>query len=57
MNQRKSVSVRRASHVHQVPQIGLPQIGPVMSTTVVNSRPTSAELSAKRSSRSSLSHR
>ncbi len=29
MNQRKSVAVSRASHVHHAPQIVFPQIGPV----------------------------
>ena len=57
MNQRNSVDVSRASHVHHAPQIVFPQSGPVMSTTVVNTSPTSAALSATRSSFSSLSHR
>jgi len=57
MNQRKSVAVSRASHVHHAPQIVFPQIGPVASTTVVKQSPTSAELSATRSSFSSLSQR
>ena len=39
MNQRKSVDVNRASHVHHAPQIVLPHKGPVSSTTVVNTRP------------------
>ena len=35
---RKSVSDRRASQVHQVPQIGFPQMGPVVSTTRTRTR-------------------
>ena len=42
MNQRKSVDVSRASQAHHAPQMVLPQSGPVTSTTVVNTRPTSA---------------
>ena len=38
--------VSRASQVHQVPQIGLAQIGPVVSITALNTMPTSAELAA-----------
>ena len=57
MNQRKRVSVSLASQVHHVPQIGFPQIGPVVSTTVVNSSPTSADASATRSARGSRSQR
>ena len=56
-NQRNSVSVSRASHVHHVPQIGFAPDGPVVSTTVVNTSPTSAALSARRSARSSRSQR
>ena len=41
----------RASQVHQVPQIGLAQIGPVVSMTALNATPTSADDAAKRSSR------
>ena len=51
------VSVSRASQVHHVPQIGLAQMGPVVSMTALNTTPTSAEAAAKRSSRGSLSQR
>src|SRR5215471_10738387 len=37
-----NVDVSRASHVHQMPHTGCAQIGPVISTTVVNAKPTSA---------------
>ena len=47
----------RASQVHQVPQIGLAQIGPVVSMTALNATPTSAEAAANRSSRGSCSQR
>ena len=47
----------RASQVHQVPQIGLAQIGPVVSITTPNATPTSADDAAKRSSRRSFSQR
>ena len=53
----KRVRVSRASQVHQVPQIGLAQIGPVVSITALNTTPTSADAAANRSSRGSLSHR
>ena len=36
------VVVSLASHVHQIPQMGLAQIGPVMRTRVVNTSPISA---------------
>jgi hypothetical protein len=51
------VRVSLASHVHQVPHIGLAQMGPVVSMTALNATPTSADAAAKRSSRESLSHR
>ena len=59
MNRKKrnSVSVSRASQVHQVPQIGLAQIGPVVSMTALKATPTSAEAAANRSSRGSCSQR
>src|ERR1043166_5048430 len=44
---RKRVLVSRASQVHQVPQMGFPQIGPVVSTIAANTVPTSAEASAE----------
>src|SRR2546430_16735751 len=34
----RSVDVSRASHVHQVPQIGFPQMGPVVSTIAAKDR-------------------
>ena len=42
-------SVRRASHCHQTPQVGRPQIEPVTSMSAVNTTPTSAADDAKRS--------
>ena len=41
--------VSRASQVHQMPQARRPQIGPVMSTTVQKTTPTSAPASAQAS--------
>ena len=43
--------VSLGSHVHQVPQIGLPQIEPNAMAKAVNSTPTSAEAAASRSHR------
>ncbi|GBD17508.1 hypothetical protein HRbin26_02432 [bacterium HR26] len=51
MNQRINVVVNRASQVHHVPQIGRPQIEPVRSTIVVNTKPSSAAERARRSQR------
>src|ERR1700730_1966842 len=39
---RMNVEVSRASQVHQMPQTGCAQIGPLTRTTVVKTRPTSA---------------
>src|SRR5947208_6266933 len=52
---RNRVDVSRASQVHHVPQIGFPQMGPVVSTMVANTVPTSADASANRSNRGSRS--
>src|SRR5450432_1604934 len=41
-SQRINVEVRRASQVHQMPHTGCAQMGPVTSTTLVKTRPTSA---------------
>ena len=54
---RNSVRVSRPSHVHHAPQMGLAQIGPVVSITPQNTVATSALAAAKRSSRRSRSHR
>jgi hypothetical protein len=43
------VSVSRASQVHQMPQTGFAQIGPVIRTTVLKARPTSAAETASQS--------
>src|SRR5437667_4329749 len=51
-NQSTNVEVSRASQVHQIPQTGCAQIGPVTSTTVVNTNPTSAAETASQSQRS-----
>ena len=40
-----------------MPQIGFPQMGPVVSTIAANTVPTSAEASANRSSRGSFKKR
>ena len=37
-----NIEVRRASHAHQVPQIGLPQIAPVIKVIKVKTQPISA---------------
>ena len=37
-----NIEVSRASHAHQVPQIGLPQIAPVIKVINVNTQPISA---------------
>ena len=42
MSHSTRVEVRRMSHVHQMPQTGRAQIGPVISTTVQKTTPTSA---------------
>ena len=39
---RTKTEVRRASHTHQVPHIGLPQIEPVTSASAVNTAPIGA---------------
>src|SRR5436853_238562 len=44
-----AVAVRRASHVHQVPQVGLPQSEPEASVSPVKRVPISAALPAQRS--------
>src|SRR5579862_531184 len=44
-----SVEVSRASQVHQIPHTGCAQIGPVISTTVLNAMPTSAADTASQS--------
>ena len=49
MVQRMMVIVSRGSHVHQAPQIGRAQSGPVSSTSVQNTIPTSADALAMRS--------
>ena len=41
------VVVSRASHDHQVPQVGLPQIAPVTIVIAVKSSPTSADALAQ----------
>ena len=46
-NSRTNSEVRRASQVHQVPHIGLPQIAPVSSVTAVNMAPTGALVMAR----------
>ena len=51
------MEVSRASQVHHVPQIGFPQMGPVVSTIVAKAVPTSADASANESSRASLRNR
>ncbi len=52
-----AVSVRRASHVHQTPQVDLPQMDPEARMTPVNTTPTSAEATATASARRSRFHR
>jgi len=51
MNKKKrnSVRVSRASQVHHTPQIGRAQMGPVVSITMANAVPTSADAAANRS--------
>ena len=56
MSSSTRVLVRRASHAHHVPQIGLPQIAPVASVSAVNSTPTVAAARATASKRRSLRH-
>src|SRR6476661_3840877 len=46
MSQSTRVEVRRTSHVHQMPQTGRAHSGPVTSTTVQKTTPTSAVVSA-----------
>src|SRR5580704_8517309 len=41
-NHRMNVEVSRASQVHQIPQTGCAQMGPLTRTTVVKTSPTSA---------------
>ena len=43
------MEVSRASHTHQVPQVGLPQTAPVNSDKKVNTRPTGATAFTKTS--------
>ena len=43
MSQSTSAVVSRASHVHQIPQTGFAQIGPVTSPMVVNRTPISVD--------------
>ncbi len=45
-NSRISSEVSRASHTHQVPQVGLPQNAPVHSARKVNSAPVGASARA-----------
>ena len=45
-NSRISSEVRRASHTHQVPHIGLPQIEPVARAQKVNQAPIGADAAA-----------
>ena len=52
MTNRIETVVSRASHVHQVPHVGLPQIDPVAIVSPVKSTPTSAEACASRSAAS-----
>src|SRR2546425_3768934 len=47
--QSTNVEVSRASQVHQMPQTGLAQMGPVTRTTVKKATPTSAEDTASQS--------
>src|ERR1700730_8353708 len=49
MSQRTRVEVRRTSHVHQMPHTGRAHSGPVTSTTVQNTPPTSAVTTASAS--------
>ena len=44
-----AVEVSRASHVHQTPQVGRPQIDPDTIMSAANSTPTSAAAAAQRS--------
>ena len=46
--------VKRASQVHQVPQIVSPQMEPVTSASVMNIAPSSADARAAQSQRSSF---
>ena len=41
-----SSDVSRASHTHQVPQVGLPQIAPVASASTVKDAPIGAAAAA-----------
>ena len=52
MTKRIETLVSRASQVHQVPQVGFPQIEPVAIVTPVKTTPTSAEACASRSAAS-----
>ena len=49
MTKRMATLVSRASHVHQVPHVGLPQIAPAAIVNPVKTTPTSAEACASRS--------
>src|SRR6266576_5831515 len=49
MSHRTRVLVRRTSHVHQMPHTGRAHSGPVTSTTVQNTTPTSAVTTASAS--------
>ena len=48
---------RRVAGPNPVPQIGFPQMGPVVSMIVANAVPTSADAAAKESSRESFRNR
>src|SRR5882672_7419015 len=52
MTKRIETLVSRASHVHQMPQVGFPQIEPVAIVMPVKTTPTSAEACASRSAAS-----
>ena len=47
MKNKTSIDVRRASHTHHVPQIGLPQIEPVTRVIKANPAPIGAAATAK----------
>src|SRR5450432_870790 len=56
ISQSTSVEVRRTSQVHQIPHTGRAHSGPVTSTTVQNTTPTSAVTTASASVRSIEKH-
>ena len=39
-----NIDVIRASHAHQVPQVGFPQIDPVTKAIILNTKPDGAKL-------------